>query len=143
MEPGHDHRTGVICHLPEELSAQPTGKGVNSQVLELNYSVEGFCPTFVAFVFYYCCFDTLYDFCLIRVNFFVCSSVLISTQTRLLWSGSAEEFLFTQKQNHNTSQQAMHACSLQHETAKTVSSWTPGYRSHFPCTLVHPVLGSY
>lgn len=39
MEPGHDHRTGVICHLPEELTAQPTGKGVNSQVLEVNYIV--------------------------------------------------------------------------------------------------------
>lgn len=41
MEPGHDHRTGVICHLPEELSAQPTGKGVNSQVLKVNYTVSG------------------------------------------------------------------------------------------------------
>lgn len=40
MEPGHDHRTGVICHLPEELSAQPTGKGVNSQVLKVNYIVS-------------------------------------------------------------------------------------------------------
>lgn len=40
MEPGHDHRTGVICHLPEELSAQPTGKGVNSQVLKVNYTVS-------------------------------------------------------------------------------------------------------
>lgn len=39
MEPGHDHRTGVICHLPEELTAQPTGKGVNSQVLEVNHIV--------------------------------------------------------------------------------------------------------
>lgn len=40
MEPGHDHRTGVICHLPEELSAQPTGKGVNSQVLKVNYTMS-------------------------------------------------------------------------------------------------------
>lgn len=40
MEPGHDHRTGVICHLPEELSARPTGKGVYSQVLKVNYIVS-------------------------------------------------------------------------------------------------------
>lgn len=40
MEPGHDHRAGVICHLPEELSAQPTGKGVNSLALKLNYIVS-------------------------------------------------------------------------------------------------------
>lgn len=37
---GHDHRAGVICHLPEELSAQPTGKGVNSLVLKVNYIVS-------------------------------------------------------------------------------------------------------
>lgn len=40
MEPGQDHRTGVICHLPEELSAQPTGKGVNSQVQKVTYIVS-------------------------------------------------------------------------------------------------------
>lgn len=40
MEPEHDHSTGIICHLPEELSAQPTGKGVNSQVLKVTYIVS-------------------------------------------------------------------------------------------------------
>lgn len=39
MEPEHDHSTGIICHLPEELSEQPTGKGVNSQVLQVTYIV--------------------------------------------------------------------------------------------------------
>lgn len=48
MEPGHDHRTGIICHLPEDLSAQPTGKGRNSQVLRVPSIVSSFCPTFVA-----------------------------------------------------------------------------------------------
>lgn len=40
MEPAHDHSTGIICHLPEELSEQPTGKGVNSQVLQVTYIVS-------------------------------------------------------------------------------------------------------
>lgn len=40
MEPEHDHSTGIICHLPEELSEQPTGKGVNSQVLQVTYIVS-------------------------------------------------------------------------------------------------------
>lgn len=48
MEPGHDHRTGIICHLPEDLSAQPTGKGRNSQVLRVPSIVSSFCSTFVA-----------------------------------------------------------------------------------------------
>lgn len=40
MEPEHDHSAGIICHLPEELSEQPTGKGVNSQVLQVTYIVS-------------------------------------------------------------------------------------------------------
>lgn len=40
MEPERDHSTGIICHLPEELSEQPTGKGVNSQVLQVTYIVS-------------------------------------------------------------------------------------------------------
>lgn len=48
MEPGHDHSTGIICHLPEDLSAQPTGKGRNSQVLRVPSIVSSLCPTFVA-----------------------------------------------------------------------------------------------
>lgn len=70
MEPGHDHRTGVICHLPEELTAQHTGKGVNFQVLEVNYiaCIECFNPTFAA-----------------KTNiFFVCSFVFSSIQAQFV-----------------------------------------------------------
>lgn len=70
MEPGHDHRTGVICHLPEELSAQPTGKGVNSQVLKVNYIVSS-APLLLLWLRQTCFFVIKSQgFCLVGGNFF-------------------------------------------------------------------------